>query len=298
MSISCPFLAAKSKPADVEKAIRHHEWMMAFVKIDGVRATNIEGRMHSRTMKSFPNKFLNSVFNRQHLAGMDGEMCATEANAHDCCRVTSGAVADIEGVYPFKWYVFDRHDMPDAPYLERYNSITEIGSPVSVQKLKYHVVKTWDDILALEERAVGQNGFEGLILRDPLGLYKENRGTVRESAMLKLKRFTDAEATVIGFVERMHNDNEAKINELGRTARSSAAAGKRPADTLGVLECRDIETGQEFTMDGFSADLRDEIWANRDKYLGRIVKYKHFPVGRKDKPRHPSFLSFRNAFDM
>ena len=48
---------------------------------------------------------------------------------------------------------------------------------------------------------------------------------MREGYLLKVKRFVDGEALVIGVTEPMHNANEAKTNELGRTARSHKKAG-------------------------------------------------------------------------
>jgi len=41
---------------------------------------------------------------------------------------------------------------------------------------------------------------------------------------------------------------------------------------------------------GLDDALRAQIWSNPDAYVGRIVKYKYFPVSIKEKPRHPVFL--------
>ena len=49
---------------------------------------------------------------------------------------------------------------------------------------------------------------------------------------------------------------------------------------------------------GFDAADRDDLWAEQDKLMGRIVKYKSFPVGVKDAPRHPVWLGFRHPDDM
>ena len=39
-----------------------------------------------------------------------------------------------------------------------------------------------------------------------------------------------------------------------------------------------------------------ELWNNNP--IGKIIKYKYFPVGQKDKPRFPIFLSFRHPNDI
>jgi hypothetical protein len=136
-----------------------------------------------------------------------------------------------------------------------------------------------------------------LILRDHNEKYKMGRSTASEQGMLKLKRFLDAEAEVIGFQERMHNGNEATTNELGRTSRSSHKSGKSGRGDLGALIVRTPE-GIEFGIgSGFDDNTRQSIWANQDDYLGRLVKYKYFPLGSKDAPRHPVFLGWRDRSD-
>ena len=115
---------------------------------------------------------------------------------------------------------------------------------------------------------------------------------MNEGYLLKLKRFEDAEAVVIGFEERMHNGNEATVSELGRTKRSSHKANKSGRGDLGALVCRTPE-GIEFNIGtGFTDSDRQRIWDSRDQFLGRNAKYKFFPVGVKEAPRHPVFLGW------
>jgi DNA ligase-1 len=62
---------------------------------------------------------------------------------------------------------------------------------------------------------------------------------------------------------------------------------------------RDIETGVDFHIGtGFNDAQRKEIWESRGGWLGKIVKYKSFKVGVKEKPRHPVFLGVRMKEDM
>jgi DNA ligase-1 len=134
-----------------------------------------------------------------------------------------------------------------------------------------------------------------VILRDPAGLYKFGRSG-KTGPLLKLKRFIDFEAEVIGVYEEMHNANVATKNELGRTSRSSAKAGKIGKGTLGGLILRAINgpaAGVEFRCGtGFDAAARAELWANPP--IGKVAKVKSFPIGVKDKPRHPVWLGFRD----
>ena len=107
--------------------------------------------------------------------------------------------------------------------------------------------------------------------------------------------------SIIGVEELMVNENEAFTNELGRTARSKAQDGLVPGDTLGALHLRDLYTQVEFRcgmFKGFSANYKKQLWDNRDKIMGKIFKYSHFPIGAKDKPRHPKGLGFRDKIDL
>jgi DNA ligase-1 len=61
----------------------------------------------------------------------------------------------------------------------------------------------------------------------------------------------------------------------------------------------DIVTGVEFSIgSGFNDELRQDIWNNQDNYVGKIITYKHFPVGVVNKPRLPTFIGFRSEDDL
>jgi DNA ligase-1 len=70
---------------------------------------------------------------------------------------------------------------------------------------------------------------------------------------------------------------------------------------LGNLIVRDLKTKVEFSIGtGFTNEMRIVLWANhkRGEGLKKIVKYKYFPSGGKDKPRFPVFVGFRDKRDM
>jgi len=123
----------------------------------------------------------------------------------------------------------------------------------------------------------------------------------RSVELLKLKRFEDSEAEVIGATELLHNGNEATVSELGHTKRSSAKAGKFASGMLGALIVRDLYTQVEFEIGtGLSGKQRREFWQLHlaGKLCGRVVKYKHQEIGAKSKPRFPVFLGWRSREDM
>ena len=129
--------------------------------------------------------------------------------------------------------------------------------------------------------------------------YKCGRSSLKEGYLLKIKKFTDAEAVVIGYEEMMSNQNEAEKDAFGRTKRSTRADGMVPAGVLGALVVRDLTTNIEFKVStGMDAYQRLMFWTQRDNLMGKIVKYKSQEAGVLIKPRFPVFLGFRSPEDM
>lgn len=61
-----------------------------------------------------------------------------------------------------------------------------------------------------------------------------------------------------------------------------------------------MHTGVDFHIGtGFDDGDKAAFWQHRAKHVSKtIVKYKYFPVGVKDKPRHPVFLGVRSGLDI
>lgn len=268
--------------------------LYASPKLDGVRGVVIDGVLHSRSLKTFPNRFVQERFSWPEYSGLDGELILGSPTAKDVFRVTSGACQRHAGEPDMKFYVFDQWNEV-APFKDRFPQ-GDWGPNIIV--LDQVLIEFETELLAYETECLAE-GYEGLILRDPNGPYKFGRSTLREGIMLKLKRFTDSEAEILGVIEEMENTNEKKTNELGRSKRSSAKEGKVPKGTAGGFRVRDLVSGVVFDI---GTGLTDEdsafFWANRNEAVGKILKYKSFEVGVKDKPRFPVFLGLREAWDL
>jgi len=271
--------------------------LIASAKLDGIRGIVSTGQMLSRSLKLIPNAHVQALFGSRDLDGLDGELIVGPPNASDVYRVSNSALMSHDGEPDVTFYVFDRHDAPSMPFTTRLKMLNAVRHP-RIKKLAQHYVSNLGTLLELEQAYLNE-GYEGLILRHPDGQYKHGRSTEKQGWMLKLKRFTDAEAEIIGFEELLSNKNEAKKDALGHTERSSHKENMVPMNTLGALLVRNIETGVEFSIGtGFTASDREEIFTNRNAYTGQIVKFKSFEIGVKDKPRFPVFLGFRNEEDM
>ena len=101
-------------------------------------------------------------------------------------------------------------------------------------------------------------------------------------------------------VGRLGNEDETYSEvQLGQEVYNKA--GKSGKGRAGALRVRDIHHGWEFEIGtGLTDADKAEWWAWWQ--LGstrpvRLVKYKYFPVGMQERPRHPVYLSWRHGMD-
>lgn len=291
-----PMLAVDHDPTKLKFPV------YASPKLDGLRGLVHEGRLLSRSLKSIPNLSAQDALAHSEFQGFDGELIAGSPTDPSCMQNCTSFFMARDKVGPFTFYVFDVHDS-NAAYKDRFMELkTRLDDdPIFAAHIELWpqaLIKNNDELLQYEAEQLAL-GYEGLILRKIDGIYKYGRSTVNEGLLLKVKRFSDSEAVIIGFEEQMENTNEKKTNELGRSKRSSHKAGKVGKDTLGAFVMKDIRSGIEFNCGtGMDDSFRDHVWKNRPKFLNKIGKYKSFMIGVKDAPRHPVWLGLRDPKDM
>jgi DNA ligase 1 len=295
-----PMLAATCE--DVE-AIKYP--VLVSKKLDGIRATVQGGKLLSRTLKPIPNHFVQELFSGLP-EGLDGELVVGNPCAEDAYRTTVSLVMsddkplDFFGDRRVVYHVFDKNST--AGFEERLNDAHKAVAGRKSVKIVQHVLVKSAELLAELETAWLAEGNEGVMVRSVDGRYKEGRSTLKEGILQKVKRFVDYEGEVIGTFEMEHNGNEATVNALGRTERSSHKENKTGLGVLGGLILKGVGGdyhGVEFRAGtGFDAATRVALWKERNFLLGRIAKVKIFPSGSKDKPRHPVWLGWRSKEDM
>jgi DNA ligase 1 len=286
-----PMLAFQKYP-DIERLTYP---LYASPKLDGVRALVIDGQLVSRTLKPIPNRHVQKLFSGLP-EGTDGELIEGAAN-EDPYRRTVSAVMSEDGEPDITYYVFDNF-LVNGGFSVRFAVVSELSEYPHISVVLHVTINSPEELKTFELKCLDM-GFEGGMTRKPDGPYKQGRSTLAEEYLLKLKRYEDSDAEITGTYERMHNGNEATVDNLGHTARSSHKANKTGLGDLGGFELRDIHSGVEFRCGtGLDADDRIKLWKRRDKLVGQIIKYKFFPTGAKDKPRHPVFLGFRSKLDL
>ena len=295
-----PMLAGKATDEQISKLFDKFKEMYASPKLDGIRCMIQDGIALSRSLKPIRNEFIQSILGHSMFDGLDGEIISGDPTADDVYRITTGNVMRATGKPDFTFWVFDTFIYP-YPYGSRRHEIHHVdptGIHPNIKILPTVSVFNMKELQAYEQYCLGQ-GYEGVILRDPNALYKHGRSTAKEGGLIKVKRFSDSEATILGMEEQMKNNNEKKVNELGRGQRSSHKENKTPKGTLGALVCKDKHTGIQFNIgSGFDDATRNQLWKYKDGLIGQAIKYKYFSIGVKDAPRHPVYIGMRDDDDM
>jgi len=278
--------------------------VLATPKLDGIRCVVVGGRALSRKLKPIPNNYIRGMIEETCPDGFDGEIVIPGSSFNE----VQSKVMSEEGEPGFQYAVFDYvKDSLDKSYTLRIKDLTNwminhyqsvIPGQVPFVVALYPDLIESEQQLAIYEDSMVKQGYEGVMIRSVASPYKCGRSTLREGYLLKIKRFEDAEARVIGFEELMHNDNELEEDELGYSKRSSRKENLKASGTLGALLVRNEESGIEFSIGtGFDAQDRRRIWDNQRAYLGKLVTYRYQPAGMKEKPRFPTFKGFRSEDD-
>ena len=272
--------------------------MLATPKLDGIRCLKVGGKALTRSFKPVSNRFVREWIEANLPDGVDGELVLRGGTFSE----TTSAIGSRDGEPDFVFHVFDMVvEGLLQPYAHRmanlgYWKITS-GRVVKVLPVE---IRDAAALAAYEEQCLAA-GYEGVMVRTPDSPYKCGRSTEREAWLLKIKRFEDAEAVVLGTYEGMSNQNEAGVDAFGRTKRGMAQAGMVGRGELGGFVVRHAESGVEFRL-GYNHVAggvdRATLWHRRETLVGKLVRFKHQPSGAKDAPRFPKFVGFREAWDL
>jgi hypothetical protein len=290
-----PMLAKQADKVTNTK-IFDKEWY-ASRKIDGLRALIYMGddnRLHtsSRGAMNYDaamteilnNQALIDIFKKYPGLIMDGECYHHGYSLQQLNSIarTQKTAVDYE-VLQFYWY-----DIVDTTksFKERFKLMNEIKEELCLQfqpEIDYEygdlriqfvpqtLVSGWDNILKLHNNYV-EEGWEGLVIRDPNKPYKPNG---RTNDMIKVKQYSDMEVTVIGY-------------ELGL----------RGSEDM-VFKCV-LDNGIEFLAKPFGDRQLKESYIRdfEDLYKGKKATIKYFYLSDTGVPLQPSLKVFRLEEDM
>ena len=290
------------------------------VKIDGVRALNINGTLTGRSLDPFKGFGVTEFFSKPEYKYLDGEMTlgADAASSERLCSLTTGALGAFKGVTSMAdvyLHCFDWLAEPNLPYFQRYEMLKAYVEKLDHPRVKLvplHIANNREELDALIARFFDE-GYEGAIIRNLDAPAKEGRPSKVKQELVRVKGWMDSEMLVTGFTEGQTNTNEAKTNTLGRTERSSAKDGMVPNGMVGSIhgtmigDCFHPITGEKLFADGLpitigtgtmtDAELLD-YFKHPEKLVGHTVKFKHLAHGTKTLPRMGNYISHRLKEDM
>lgn len=279
---------------------------LASRKIDGIRFVKRDGKAITKSGKPVANNHIRAWIEANIPESVDGEIISGLPNLETTYDTTYKAVMTHSGTPDFTLYVFDMCDSLVEYATERLArlaiAVHGIGRVVIVQQ---ELIYSDEERVALYDSYLAE-GYEGMILKDPLGQYKYGRSTARQQTQLKLKPEEDAEAVVLSIYEGMHNANEAFTNDVGETDRSTHAENKVPNGMLGGFYVRILSTGAltKIAPGKMSHADRTAHWKayklDPESYHGRLIKYRSMTYGDmvNGAARHGRFYGWRDASDM
>lgn len=289
-------------------------------KIDGVRGGQYApGEFTGRSLEPFANKQLTSFWSHRNFCWLDGELVlAGEPWTAErlCNQVTSmtntiAGHAGVSGLVVFDWL----EDL-SLPYEKRLVLANKRVKTLQnsygnrVQIIENYIARDLEEVLEFHASFL-ERGLEGTILRDYKQAGKEGASSKTTMHLWRIKDFIDFEVRVRKILPALENTNEQVMNKLGRMERSTHKANKIPKSMVGMLQgevLKDVvHEGKLLFKKGLLVDIspgrmthdfRKAAWANPSLILDPISKVKTFPIGVKDKPRMPTWESFRSKADM
>jgi len=124
----------------------------------------------------------------------------------------------------------------------------------------------YEEIKTLHDEWVAE-GYEGAMIKDLSAPYCFGRSY----SVMKLKAFHDVDLEIKGFTEG--------------AGRHRGKLGAVVVDYNGV----DVQVGS-----GFSDDLREQVWNDRESFTGRMIEIRYQEVTPDGSLRFPTFVCFRN----
>lgn len=273
--------------------IPHGEWLSISQKINGNRCVCYRGKMYSRQGKQWTG--LDYIMSDLRKLGfesqvwcLDGELVYKNEEGlsdNDAFIKGTGILNSLDAdkscikYVIFDWISnrdFDKGISQDS-YKSRKDLLIELSYDIhrlgveNVEVVRFFYEGTDETKIDYWLDRATKAGMEGVMIN-----YDVPYQCKRHSGILKAKRFYTMDLPIVGI----------------------EAGDGRLSDTLGKVYVS--YSGNAVGVGtGFSDELRDEIWNNRDKYDGRIVEVKYKNVS-KDKNtglpslQFPVFVRFRD----
>jgi len=199
-------------------------------------------------------------------AELDGELYCHGMSFEEILSITSRTVNIHSDYTKIKFHCFDIvNDQPQMKRLILIDSLRGVSNDLIIAP--FWMCETFDDVMCTYDRLI-ELGYEGMIVRHFQASYERKRSTY----VMKFKPKKEDEYEIVGWEEEISIEGRLK-------------------GSLGSLTCNSGD-GNTFSVGtGFSRELRESLWRDRDTLKGKIAKvqYQHLTTG-KNVPRFPVFV--------
>ena len=165
-----------------------------------------------------------------------------------------------------EYWIYDLA-MGGMKFTERLDLLNKMHDYIDGQKIRiieHKETDSWAQVSKLHDKWV-EEGYEGLVARKPEKLYEFGK---RNSTMIKVKLYQDAEFEIIDYKEGLRDEDFCFI-------------------------CETID-GKPFSAKPVGTrELRAYYLDNIDEFIGKMATIKFFEMSKDDIPLQPIFKSIR-----
>lgn len=266
-------------------------------KRDGIRAEVDNTGIKNRSLKILRNKMIQRKFNDAYINLPDGITLEAEIYADGVpCREMAGICNSTSKVVPenTKLYIFGVFNS-EASFEERLAIVNQIEEDYLLGD-GYVIVEQSRCYSAAEAQEYYNqciaDGYEGVVLMDGRKKYKQGRVTIKQHIGFKMKPIKELDLEILGVTERFLNTNESEKNELGESFKRNTVDAKEHTGIAACFICKYKDTETKVTITGDVAS-RQEIWKNKETYIGAYAVVKSMDYGELNKLRHPRLLDIK-----
>lgn len=240
-------------------------------KIDGCRGIFYNKMIYSRKGKEFIN--LIHIIEEIHDCPfvLDGELYSNIFNFQDFCGLIKKKKIDDEDKENMKHIVYIIYDIvSDEDFEERYNKLKKYFDKNKFKYVKLLLTeecKNRDEINKKKDEYI-KNGYEGIIIRNKIGKYKQN---CRSPDLQKYKNFFDKEYEIIGYKK-----------------------GEGVENGCVIWICKTDEGNKFNVRPSGKFEERKSIYKNADKYVGKMLTVKYQELSSDNVPRFPVGITIRD----
>ncbi len=255
-------------------------------KVDDYRAVYKSQALWSRSGMTFANENLDEHFSALFEVSdyvVDGGLYAHGIKFNALQKILNNQTAPLPKT--LKFHVWDCIPVQDweyqscnLTYEKRLKLLREvvanIGDRQKIIDIPTDLVQSSKEAIEHYKKYLKQ-GYEGGMLKDPQGLYRWKRVSIKSGEVMKLKPYKSVDLEIKGIYD-------------GEGERKGIMAGGVTVDYKGV----DVRCGS-----GFDHPTLKDMMHNPDNYIGKTIEIRYLEVTEDGSLRHPSFTNWREEKD-